>query len=622
MANPSSKARLGRKFITHKCLFILVFGVAAGCAHQEHASDRSPASSQDVAGHDHEVKPGTEAGLIQTQSPSPKGNQATAEYHFSMAQAYVAEGNSDRAIEEFKLALMYDPKSSLIQARLASEYIKKGNFTSAMEACKEALQHDPKYIDARLLLAGLLSTTRNIDGAVAEYDHVLKDQPNHEEGNVYRAQLLMEENRVVEAVQGLKSFLKRNPESALAWYYMGRAEQKQEHSKEAMTAFQKAVDLRPSFGQAALGLAYMYESAHQNEKAKVVYRDLVDRTQDPIAANRLATILLREEKFKEAVVYLESVAVSDPEDMNVRVKLGLVKMELKDFDGAIKTFKAILAKNPDSDRIHYYLGSLYEELKQFDSAIQELKLVQTDSKLFTDATLHIAYLFKQGGKPEEAKNFMRAALEKAPKTASFYLFQATLEEESKNIGSAIEVLEKAVGLFPQEEKLRYYLGSLYDRQSQPDKALVQMEKILELNAGNVDALNYIGYTWTQQGVRLGDAEKLIKKALSLRPNNAYIQDSWGFLLLVKGRVQQATVELEKAAQLKPNEPTILEHLGDAYARSNLQEKALKKYEDAYKLADEGTFKKKLSLKLETIRQELANKDSPSKERVPAGQITH
>src|SRR2546428_2159644 len=40
--------------------------------------------------------------------------EASAEYHFAMAQAYVAEGNPDRAIEEYKLTLMFDPGSSLV----------------------------------------------------------------------------------------------------------------------------------------------------------------------------------------------------------------------------------------------------------------------------------------------------------------------------------------------------------------------------------------------------------------------------------------------------------------------------------------------------------------------------
>ena len=72
-----------------------------------------------------------------------------------------------------------------------------------------------------------------------------------------------------------------------------------------------------------------------------------------------------------------------------------------------------------------------------------------------------------------------------------------------------------------------------------------MEAILTVNPENVDAMNYIGYTWTQKGIRLNDAEKLLKKAMALRPNNGYITDSWGWYLFTRGRVGEAVVELWK-----------------------------------------------------------------------------
>src|SRR4029077_7612526 len=149
-----------------------------------------------------------------------------------------------------------------------------------------------------------------------------------------------------------------------------------------------------------------------------------------------------------------------------------------------------------------------------------------------------------------------------------------------------------------DEKIRYYLGSLYDRQGKADKGMDQMEAILKVNPDNVDALNYIGYTWTMKGVRLNDAEKLLRRALVLRPDSGYIQDSWGWYLYVRGRTNEAVVELEKAARLKPNESTILEHLADAYMRSNLRQKALLRYRDAAKYAEDDDSKRKLQDKVD------------------------
>jgi len=539
-----------------------------------------------------------------------RNSEATAEYHFALAQAYVAEGNPDRAIEEFKLTLMFDPNSPLVYARLATEYVKKGMLTDAMETCKEALQRDPNFLDARLMLAGLYSSAHELPAALAEYEKVLKIDPKHEEAAIYKSQTLSEAGKTIEAARFLNQFVKRNRDAALAWYYLGRAEQNIEHTKEAISAYRKAMSLRPGFAQAGLALGFLYEEKGMNAEAITIYRSIYEESQDLAAANRLATIYLKQEKYKEAIPFLQGIEATDPEDMNARVKLGLIYMETKDFEKAIASFKNILQKNPESDRVHYYLGSVYEEMKLYTEAINELRQVKPDSKLFSEAALHVAYLLKQSGSASSALQFISEAIAKAPNTSTFYIFQASLEEEQKNLDEAVSILERAVKKFPEDEKALYYLGSLYDRQGNTEKGLEQMEAILKLNPDYVDALNYIGYTWTQKGIRLGDAEKLLKRAIELKPDNGYIQDSWGWYLFVRGRLGEAVVALEKAARMKPNEPTILEHLGDVYLRKNLREKALSKYSDAVKYAEDDSMKKKIENKLLNLERELA-KGEPS-----------
>ena len=545
--------------------------------------------------------------------------EASAEYHFSLAQAYVAEGNSDRAIEEFKLVLAYDPKSALVRGRLAAEYIKKGNFAAAMESCKEALQLDPKLTDARLILAGLYAASRDTEQAVAEYDRVLKREPDHEEAAVYRAQLLVENGQSDQAALQLRTFLKRNGDSPLAWFYLGKAEQRRERVPAAVEAFKRALDVRPGFTQAGLALGYLYETHKMNAQAVALYRDLYDQTQDLAAANRLATLLLKDEKFKEAVSYLEAIVAADTEDLNARVKLGLVQMELKRWDQAAAQFESILQRNPDADRIHYYLASIHEERKDSAKAIASLLMIQSESKLFGDARLHAAYLLKQDGKDKQAERLMEESIQAAPRIPGFHLFLASLAEAEKDIGGAVSVLERAVELFPEDEKVRYYLGSLYDRQGKQERSLIQMEAILRFSPDNVDALNYLGYTWTLRGVRLNDAEKMLRKALSLKPDNGFIRDSWGWHLYVRGRLNEAVVELEKAAKLKSGESTILEHLADAYLRLNLREKAAQRYEEAARFADDDTAREKLRGKLNLVREEIARRSVGRGDRLPAGE---
>lgn len=605
-------------------------GVLAGCSTESIRSERATEAAQ-IRGGEAAAKAEKESrgDTAQNTRRAQANTEASAEYHFSLAQAYVADGNPDRAIEEYKLTLMFDPNSALVNARLATEYVKKGMLAAAMEACKEALRLDPNFTDARLMLAGLYSTAKDFDSALGEYDRILKKDPKNEEAVVYKAQIQTEEGNPDQGAKTLRQFVKANPESAVALYYLGRAEQSLNRFPEAIQAFRKALEIRPGFTQASLALGFAYEersASHPKEKkvmterAIETYRRLFESSQDVSAANRLATIYLKEEQYKKAIPYLEALEALDPEDLNVRVKLGLIRMELKEYDKAITVFKAILEKNPDSDRIHYYLGSLYEETKQNDAAIAELRKIKPGSKMYSDAALHVAYLMKQKGQVEQAKIYMKDSIARAPEISGFYVFAASLEEETRNLSEAISILESGVKKFTEDEKIRYYLGSLYDRQGDTDRGLEQMEEIIKINPENVDALNYIGYTWTQKGVRLNDAEKMLRRALGLKPDNGYIQDSWGWYLYVRGRVSEAVVELEKAARLKPNEPTILEHLGDAYLRSNLREKALYQYRNAAKYAEDESIRRKIEAKAENLSQELASGSTGptgSAERMPA-----
>lgn len=546
-----------------------------------------------------------------------RDSRASAEFHFSMAQAYVAEGNPDRAIEEYKLTLMYDPSSPLVYVRLATEFVKKAMLSAAMDSCQEALKKDPKYVDARMMLAGLYSSSHENESAFAEYERVLKDNPRNEEAAVYRAQVLADLGKITEARQGLRSFVKKNSDSALAWYSLGRAEESMDNFKGAVVAYKKSIDLKSSFNQPALSLGYLYETQKMNAQAIGVYQALWEETQDGTAANRLATIYLKEEKYDQALPFLESLQAMDPDDLNARVKLGLIQMQLKQYQKAIVTFNGILERTPDSDRVRFYLGSLHEQLKNWDQAIAQLKRISPESKMYSDAVLHVAYLTKEQKGLDQARSYINGEIERAPRIASFYIYSASIEEDAKNMAAAVSRLEKAVALFPEDEKVRYYLGSLYDRQGQVEQGMTQMEAILYVNPENVDALNYMGYTWTTKGIRLNDAEKMLRKAMALRPNNGFITDSWGWYLFTCGRLNEAVIALEKAARLQPKESTILEHLADAYLRSNLREKALQKYAEAAQYADDEKLKQKIASKHETLETELAEGGKNERNRMPA-----
>jgi len=96
-------------------------------------------------------------------------------------------------------------------------------------------------------------------------------------------------------------------------------------------------------------------------------------------------------------------------------------------------------------------------------------------------------------------------------------------------------------------------------------------------------LNYIGYTYAEQGIRLEEAMDLIQRALKVKPDSGYIIDSLGWVYYQKGLYEEALKYLLEAAKLVPNDPTIIEHLGDVYFKKRMYEKSLEEYEKALTL---------------------------------------
>jgi len=91
-----------------------------------------------------------------------------------------------------------------------------------------------------------------------------------------------------------------------------------------------------------------------------------------------------------------------------------------------------------------------------------------------------------------------------------------------------------------------------------------MKKALELYPEQPHVLNYLGYSWIDQGVHLDDGMSMIKRSVEQRPDDGYIVDSLGWAYYRLGNYDEAVKNLERAVELKPVDPTINDHLGDVY----------------------------------------------------------
>ena len=145
----------------------------------------------------------------------------------------------------------------------------------------------------------------------------------------------------------------------------------------------------------------------------------------------------------------------------------------------------------------------------------------------------------------------------------------------------------------------YFRGICYERSKQWPKAEVDLKKALELFPDQPLVLNYLGYSWVDQGVNLDEGMRMIKRAVEQRPDDGYIVDSLGWAYYRLGNFEEAVKHLEHAVELKPEDPTINDHLGDAYWRVGRQLEAHFQWAHARDLKPEPDELEKIEEKLKT-----------------------
>ena len=101
-----------------------------------------------------------------------------------------------------------------------------------------------------------------------------------------------------------------------------------------------------------------------------------------------------------------------------------------------------------------------------------------------------------------------------------------------------------------------------------------LQRVIELKPDHAHAYNALGYTLAERNQRLGEAYELVRKALAIAPNDAFIQDSLGWVQFRLGRLDEALKTLRGAYQLR-RDPEIAAHLGEVLWAIGDRDEALK-----------------------------------------------
>jgi tetratricopeptide (TPR) repeat protein len=214
------------------------------------------------------------------------------------------------------------------------------------------------------------------------------------------------------------------------------------------------------------------------------------------------------------------------------------------------------------------LADLYESLKKPDLAIKIYERIPPNSPLRRNSEIQLASDLDAMDRSDDAKKRLERLITEYPKDTEAILALGNILRGRKQFAECADMYGKAIATVPHPEKsnwvMFYFRGICYERSKQWPKAEADLKKALELFPEQPLVLNYLGYSWVDQGLNLDDGMKMIRRAVEQRPDDGYIVDSLGWAYFRIGNYTEAVKNLERAVELKPEDPTINDHLGDGY----------------------------------------------------------
>jgi tetratricopeptide (TPR) repeat protein len=537
------------------------------------------------------------------RQPGSDDNQANSYFLFMESELLKKQGRLDDAIDVLKMAIEKDQASLFLKKELAILYLHKKDNENALIIVEKILEKNPESVDALVMSASIKKALNKEADVKPIYEKVLIIDP--ERGSVYQilGKMYFSEGDMDNAFRIYKKMLDYFPDNYVGYYYVGEIYGVKTEYDKAEEAFLKALALETSLDEARLELVKIYRLTKQDKKIIAMYEQIRERNPDNIISVIELGLLYNKKDPVKAGALFKDLGERSLGDSNV---IGTVLQYLilqKRTDDAIIVLKGMAEGAPESSEISYAAAIVYYEKKDMDLALANFKAVKSDTKFYQNSLIHMAIIYYNNEDFDTGIDLLKKAMTMVPDESKLELipYLSSFYKEKKMTDEAIALIREGLAIDPENVALLFELGVIYDRLDKTDLAIEQMAAILLLDPEHADALNYLGYTYADKGIKLDEAEIMIKKALEYKPDNGYIIDSLGWLYFRQGLFEEALIQLKRAVALIPEDPIVLEHLGDIYIQMNDPVKALEYYEQALEKKD--ADKESLQEKIDRVNQE-------------------
>jgi len=484
------------------------------------------------------------------------------------------------------------PDDSLLPLLQAEFALRQRDFDQglALLAKQAVLLEDPALARRALRLAEFVNDTDQAammavrlveldpdDGAAAAAASGWLSRAGRPVDAVYYAKLAFEHGHPVNVATNLGTYetLDEGSQVAIAEAIRAIAAQWPEDDQAAIAASLLA-RLEGDFKQAESFIAPVLERSPEDIRAVMLWTQLMldQGNDDPF--NLLATTVSRypdnqelrlqyarllgsEGNYAGARAQFVLLLERDPENAELLSTAALLDFELEYFDESLSKFQQLITLGERLDEAHYYVGRIEMANDRYPEAIAAFAAVGP-SREFRDAKALAAQLLIDTAFASDIKTFFDDQRRAYPSAAEqlFLLEADSLRDWS---GESLKAYDRGLTAFPQSFSLLYGRAMVHESEGQLGAMEDDLRSILAQDPDHAATLNALGYTLTNHTQRYEEAADLIERALELSPGDPAILDSLGWVYYKLGQYSASEALLRRAHNAFPD-PEVAAHLGE------------------------------------------------------------
>jgi len=289
------------------------------------------------------------------------------------------------------------------------------------------------------------------------------------------------------AVHMLEEVLAEDDKILDAHHMLGRIAGNQERFEDAVTHFQRALEIDPTNKTSLMALASTYAALERFDDALVGFRRVLNVAgKDADASLSMADILVTRDQYSEAAAILEEAIAAGGTQSILYNKLGEVRVEQGRPDAAAALFEEAIERAEEFPMPYFNLAVIYEGRGNIDRAVSLYERAIELEPKFYKAQFNLGRIYGRMGSVERQLELWEAAIESNPKfVRGHYHLGSLLMETGGDLARAEELVRTGIELDPEHEEgpFGYFvLADLLNRQRRFAEAREAVAKGREIQA--------------------------------------------------------------------------------------------------------------------------------------------